>query len=76
MLLAWRLACRASGCPVRWVNPHDMGTDDRPLDCGSEVWWHVGEWTVSCLSGMSIGPPAGKGKDIQEAWRAPPALLP
>lgn len=76
MLREWRTSVRKHGNPLKWVNPHKMATDDRPLDCGSESWYHVGEWSAACVPGLGIGPSAGRGEPLPDEWRSPPPTPP
>jgi len=76
-LREWRRAARDLGYnPVKWINAHRQSTDDRELDCGSECWYHVGRWAVEALSGLSLGPVAGKGLELPAEWEERPETPP
>lgn len=63
--------------PIIWNNAHRQATDDRPLDCGSECWYHIVRWGVDKFKEeFSIGPEAGKGQKIPDVWNDRPAVPP
>jgi len=76
-LLEWRLHCREHGNPFKWVNTHRESASQRDGDCGSELWYHVAEWSYWYFQGkLTQGPKKGKGKDIPDVWRAKPPAPP
>jgi len=76
-LREWRLACRKlGGSPLKWVNAHRQATDDREIDCGSELWYHVVRWAVEKIASLSVGPERGKGMKIPSEWMAKPVVPP
>jgi len=76
MLREWRVNCRKYGNPLKYVNPHRMGTNVRNGDCGSEAWYHLGQWAHETVEGMEVGPIRGKGKELPEEWIARPSKPP
>jgi hypothetical protein len=75
-LLEWRLGCREHGNPLKWNNTHRESTKGRVLDCGSELWYHVGRWGIETVDGMTQGPKRGKGMDLPSVWHAKPTVAP
>ena len=74
-LLEWREGCRKYGNPLKWANTHREATDDRSGDCGSELWYHVGEWG-SAKTTLTHGPNKGKGQTLPPEWLAKPPAPP
>lgn len=75
-LLEWRLGCREHGNPLKWNNTHRESSSGRVLDCGSELWYHVGRWGIENCEGMSHGPKRGKGMDLPDLWWRKPVVSP
>jgi len=75
-LLEWRQGCREHGNPLKWNNTHRESAGDRALDCGSELWYHVGVWGIQTLSGLTHGPKRGSGMDLPAPWWERPVLDP
>lgn len=65
----------AHGAGPLLVNAHRNATDDRDIDPGSEIWFHVCEWAISRL-GLKEGSPRGRGRSTPDAWRQRPAVPP
>lgn len=76
-LLEWRQAVRELGFnPLKWDNTHRQATNDRPLDCGSECWYHVVLWGADKIESLTVGPEAGKGQEIPDEWSEKPVAPP
>lgn len=75
-LLEWRLGCREHGNPLKWNNTHRESSDGRVLDCGSELWYHVGAWGIDACQALSHGPKRGKGMDLPNSWWQKPIVPP
>lgn len=74
-LLAWREECRIHGNPLKYVNAHRQGTDNRNLDSGSEPWYHVGQWSAIHTT-LEVGPVVGNGRPLPKAWTDRPIAPP
>jgi len=74
-MLEWRLYCRNNDNPLKWNNTHKEATEDKPIDCGSELFYHVVRWGVESTS-LTHGPRAGKGMVVEPEWWAKPILSP
>jgi len=74
-LLEWRLGVREHGNPLKKVNTHRESSGDRAGDCGSELWYHVGEWTMA-KTAMVHGEKKGKGETLPPEWSAKPPAPP
>ena len=75
-LLEWRVGCREHGNPLKWNNTHRESTKGRVLDCGSELWYHVGRWGIETVDGMAQGPKRGEGMDLPVLWYQKPTIPP
>lgn len=74
-LLEWRQGVRKYGNPLKWTNTHREATDDRNADCGSELWYHVGEWSFAKTK-LTHGLKKGRGKMLPPEWSVKPPAPP